>query len=74
MYKIVITCAVTGAETTRQDNKNLPVTPEEISQAAYDAYNAGASILHLHVRDENGLPTQDLKVFKETIEIVRRKV
>ena len=72
MHKIVITCAVTGAETTRKDNKNLPVTPEEIAQAAYDAYNAGASILHLHVRDENGLPTQDLKVFKETIEIIRR--
>lgn len=73
MYKIVITCAITGAETTRQDNKNLPVTPEEIAQAACDAYNAGASILHLHVRDKDGLPTQDLKIFKETIELVRRK-
>ncbi len=73
MYKIVITCAITGAETTRQDNRNLPVTPEEIGQAAYDAYNAGASIIHLHVRDKDGLPTQDLKIFKETIEIIRRK-
>jgi len=73
MYKIVITCAITGAETTRKDNANLPVTPEEIGQAAYDAYNAGASILHLHVRDKDGLPTQDLKIFKETIEIIRRK-
>ncbi len=73
MYKIVITCAITGAETTRKDNVNLPITPEEIAQAAYDAYNAGASILHLHVRDKDGLPTQDLKVFKETMNIVRRK-
>lgn len=73
MYKIVITCAITGAETTRKDNANLPVTPEEIGRAAYDAYNAGASILHLHVRDKDGLPTQDLKLFKDTIEIVRRK-
>lgn len=73
MYKIVITCAVTGAETTRKDNPNLPVTPEEIASSACDACNAGASIIHLHVRDKEGLPTQDLNIFRETIEIIRRK-
>lgn len=73
MYKIVITCAVTGAETTRKDNPNLPVTPEEIADSACEAYNVGASILHLHVRDKDGRPTQDLDVFRETIELIRKK-
>ncbi len=73
MYKTVITCAVTGAETTRKDNPNLPITPEEIAEAAYDANLAGAAILHLHVRDSAGQPTQDIAVFKETMERVREK-
>ncbi len=73
MYKIVITCAVTGAETTKKDNPNLPVTPDEIAQSAYEAYNAGASILHLHVRDKNGNPTQDKNIFEETIKQIKEK-
>lgn len=73
MYKIVITCAVTGAETTKKDNPNLPVTPDEIAQSAYEAFLAGASILHLHVRDKNGLPTQDVNIFYETIQKIRSK-
>ncbi len=73
MDKMVITCAVTGAETTKQDNPNLPITPEEISRAAHDSCLAGASILHLHVRDKKGLPTQDSDVFKKTMDLVRRQ-
>jgi 3-keto-5-aminohexanoate cleavage enzyme len=69
--KIAITCAVTGAETSRVQNPALPVTPDEIGDAAFDAWTAGASILHLHVRDEGGKPTQDIAVFKETMERVR---
>lgn len=71
--KTVITCAITGAETTKQDNPNLPVTPDEIATSAYEAYLAGASIIHLHVRDENGLATQNTSIFKETVEKIRRK-
>jgi 3-keto-5-aminohexanoate cleavage enzyme len=73
MYKTVITCAVTGAETTKKDNPNLPVSPEEIAEAAHGAFLAGAAILHLHVRDKAGQPTQDMKVFKKTIDLIRRK-
>ena len=73
MYKTIITCAITGAETTKKDNPNLPVTPEEIADAAFDACEAGASILHLHVRDENGNPTQDVGIFKKTMELIRQK-
>ena len=73
MYTMVITCAVSGAETTRQDNPNLPVTPLEIADAAADARSAGASILHLHVRDEAGRPTQDVGTFRQAIDLIRAR-
>ncbi len=73
MKKMILTCAVTGAETTRKDNPNLPITPEEIAVAAAEAREAGASILHLHVRDAEGNPTQDIAVFREAIEAIRAK-
>jgi 3-keto-5-aminohexanoate cleavage enzyme len=73
MYKTVITCAITGAEVSRRDNPNLPVTPEEIAAAAVEARSAGAAVLHLHVRQDDGAPTQDPAVFKRTIELVRRQ-
>lgn len=73
MDKMVITCAITGAEVTRQDNPNLPVTPEEIAAAAVEAQQAGAAVLHLHVRHEDGSPTQDSATFKKTIELIRRE-
>jgi len=73
MAKTIITCAVTGAETTREQNPNLPITPEEIADSAYEARQAGAAIIHLHVRDEKGNPTQDLNVFRKTIELIRKK-
>jgi len=73
MAKTIITCAITGAETTKAHHPSLPVTPDEIAQGAYEAYLAGAAILHLHVRDAAGNPTQDLNIFKEVISKVRQK-
>lgn len=73
MSKVVITCAITGAEVTREDNPALPITPEEIATAALEAREAGASILHLHARDEKGKPTQDVETFKRIIDAVRAK-
>ena len=73
MNKMVITCAVCGAETTRQQNPNLPITPLEIANATHEAYKMGASIVHLHVRDENGGPTQDPEVFKKAIKLIRER-
>jgi 3-keto-5-aminohexanoate cleavage enzyme len=73
MEKVVITCAVTGAETTRQLNPNLPVTPEQIADSACAAWKAGAAVVHLHVRDAQEKPTQDLKIFKKAMELIRRK-
>jgi 3-keto-5-aminohexanoate cleavage enzyme len=68
---IVITCAVTGAETTREQNPNLPITPEEIAAAAAAARDAGAGILHLHARAPDGSPTSDVEVFRRCIGAVR---
>ena len=71
MDKLIITAALTGAETTREHNANLPMTPKEIAQAALEARNAGASVVHIHVRDEEGNPTQDMGIFRETCELIR---
>ncbi len=73
MKKMVISCAITGAETTREQHPALPLTPEEIADATCEAHRAGAAIVHLHVRDERGLPTQRLDVFKKTIDLIHRK-
>jgi len=71
--KLIITCAVTGAETTKAMQPALPVTPEEIAQSGFEAYEAGASVLHLHVRQEDGTPTQDVAVFQKAIALIRAK-
>ena len=73
MDKLIITAALVGAETTREHNPNLPLTPEEIAQAAAEAREAGASIVHIHVRDEEGNPTQDMEIFGRTCDLIREK-
>ena len=62
---LIITCAVIGAELTIQEYPFLPLTPDDIAESALAAYRAGASIIHLHVRDESGHPTQRVDIFKE---------
>lgn len=73
MEKLIITCAITGAETTKEQNPALPTTPDEQAQAAYDCWKAGASIIHLHVRDDHGKPSQSVDRFREAIEKIRKK-
>ena len=64
--KVIITCAPTGAIHTPSMSPYLPVTPQEIGDAALAAAKAGAAILHLHARDPNdGRPTQDPAVFQQ---------
>src|SRR5213593_104121 len=64
--KVIITCAVTGAIHTPSMSPHLPVTPEEIAEAAIGAAKAGAAIVHLHARNpKDGSPTQDPEVFKQ---------
>lgn len=73
MEKLVITCAITGAETTRAQNPALPITPREQADAAYACWKAGASIIHLHVRDEDGKPSQEPERFAESIELIKAR-
>ena len=64
--KVIITCAVTGSIHTPSMSQYLPVTPDEIAQAAIGAAHAGAAIVHLHARDpKDGSPTQDPNLFRE---------
>jgi len=70
MKKLIITAAIQGAEILKADFSPLPITPDEVAREAYDAWNAGAAIIHLHVRDHNGLPTQDKDAFKENIDAI----
>ena len=62
-----MTASITGAETTKKMNSALPTTPKEQGVAAKECVLAGASIIHLHVRDELGNPTQKLQNFKDAI-------
>jgi 3-keto-5-aminohexanoate cleavage enzyme len=71
MEPLIITAAITGAETQRKDQPNLPTTPVQQAEAAKDCYNAGARVVHLHVRDNVEKPTQDLERFREVIERIR---
>src|SRR3954452_24550092 len=72
--KVIITCAVTGAITPPPCPPHLPVTPEEIADAAVAAAEAGAAIVHLHARDPvDGRPTQDPKYFREFAPDIRKR-
>ncbi len=73
MDKLIITAALTGAEVTRAQQPALPVTPEEIGIAAAECAEAGASIMHVHARQDDGTPTQDAAIYRRIIEQVQRR-
>lgn len=73
MDKLIITAALTGAEVTREQQPNLPITPDEIAEAAFEAYQAGASLVHVHARKNDGTPTQDKEVYREIKEKIAAK-
>jgi uncharacterized protein (DUF849 family) len=70
--KVIITCAVTGSIHTPSMSPYLPVTPDEIAEAAIGAAKAGAAIVHLHARNpKDGSPTQDPEVFRQFLPKIR---
>jgi uncharacterized protein (DUF849 family) len=72
--KTIITCAVTGAGTTLKQTPYLPVTPEQIATSALEAADAGASVLHLHVRDpKTGEPSMRLDLYQEVVDRIKEK-
>lgn len=73
MEKLIITAAICGAEVTKEHNEKVPYTVSEIGEEAEAAFKAGASIIHLHVREDSGVPTQDKERFKLCIEEIRKR-
>ncbi len=69
---MVVTCAITGAGDTVDRHPAIPVTPEQIATSAIEAADAGAAIVHLHVRDpQTGKGSRDIALFKDVVERVR---
>src|SRR5699024_4065787 len=73
MEKLIITAARCGAEVTKEHNPNVPFTVEEIGREAESAYKAGAGVIHLHVREDDGTPTQDEERFRGCIDGVKKR-
>ncbi|WP_316859287.1 3-keto-5-aminohexanoate cleavage protein [uncultured Cohaesibacter sp.] len=69
--KTIISAALTGALTPKSANENIPLTPEEIARDAYACWKAGAAVVHLHMRDDEGMGTMDPAKFAETIKLIR---
>ena len=71
-YEVIVTCAVTGAGDTTDKSPHVPVTPEQVADSAIKAAQAGAAIVHLHVRDPaTGAGSRDPELFKEAVRLVR---
>src|SRR5438270_8599586 len=71
-WEVFITCAVTGAGDTVGRSELVPVTPEQIADAAIEAARAGAAIAHIHVRDPaTGRGTRDVELYREVVKRVR---
>lgn len=73
MKKIIITAAICGAEVTKEHNPNVPYTVREIAEEARRSYEAGAAIIHLHVRTDTGTPTQSKDRFRECMDAIIAK-
>lgn len=71
--KIVISAAITGGVHTPTMSPHLPKTPDEIIKNSVDAYKAGASIVHIHARKENGEPTADHKTFEYILSAIKKE-
>jgi uncharacterized protein (DUF849 family) len=69
---VIITCAVTGAGDTTSRSNLVPITPRQVADAAIEAANAGAAVVHVHVRDpETGQGSRDPALFRETVDMIR---
>jgi len=73
MEKLIITVAPTGAQTTRKHTPYVPLSPKEIADSVYEAWQAGASIAHIHVRDENGDNTLNLDTYIDVVNRIQDK-
>ncbi|WP_223779294.1 3-keto-5-aminohexanoate cleavage protein [Streptomyces sp. 135] len=69
---VIITCALTGAGDTVRKSPHVPVTPEQIAASAVEAAEAGAAVVHIHVRDPgSGAPSRDPRLYREVVERIK---
>jgi 3-keto-5-aminohexanoate cleavage enzyme len=68
---LIISCAVTGNIATLEDNPHLPYDPEAIGRAAVEAWREGASIVHIHARQDDGTPAWEPEFFQRSIDVIR---
>lgn len=73
MEKLIITVAPTGSVPRKSDTPFVPITPDEIAETAYLCEQEGASMIHVHCRDEKEHPTSDYEIFQETVDKIRRR-
>ena len=70
--KVIVTCALTGAGDTTGRSEHVPITPEQIAQSGIDAARAGATVVHIHVRDpRTGQGSRDVALYREVVERIR---
>jgi 3-keto-5-aminohexanoate cleavage enzyme len=69
---VVLTVAVTGADVFRENNPNIPYTPAEIAEQSIEAAKAGATVVHLHVREDDGTPSGRPELFQDVISRIRQ--
>jgi len=74
MEKLIITAAISGAEVTKENNPAVPYTVEEFVEEVRKCKNAGASIIHLHARYDDGTATQDINRYNEIITAIKKEV
>jgi len=68
---LIISCALTGALATPDDNPHLPFDPEAIGRAAVEAWREGASVVHIHAREDDGTPAWEPEYFRRSIDAIR---
>jgi 3-keto-5-aminohexanoate cleavage enzyme len=68
---VVLTCAITGADVFRDNNPNIPYTTAEIADSSIAAAAVGTTVVHLHVREDDGTPSGRPELFKDVIERIR---
>jgi len=71
--KVVVTCALTGVAATRKQCPAIPYTPAEIGDEARRAYEAGAAVVHIHAREDDGSPSHRVEVYGEIMKEVRKR-
>ncbi len=71
--KVIITAALSGAATMKNQNQAVPYTPQEFAEESYKCYKAGAAMVHVHAREDNGMPTHEHKRIKDTHDAIKEK-